>query len=385
MATLLMLVIFCGFVGLGIPDSMFGASWPAIYSDFSIPISYANFVTIILSVGTIVSSVMSGRINAKFSAVSVSIVSTLLTALGLLGFYCSKNLWFLCLCSIPLGFGAGAIDSALNHFVALHYSASAMNFLHCSYGVGVTVGPLVMAGAISSIGWRGGYLATFFIQLVITLILLLSIPLWKRVGGNAEKSETPAELMTLSETVKLPGFWFVLLMFFTSCGIEFTCGNWGSTFLVEAKHLSASAAARMVTLYYVGITAGRFLSGILATRMTAQRIVQIGLACVLCAIGLLFIANLPLLSGFALFLVGFGNGPIFPNLMHLTPKFFGHRASASAMGLQMASANTGILLVPMLFGFLTKTFGLELLPFYLLLFFLPLAISFFKTNKRNVE
>ena len=156
MATLLMLVIFCGFVGLGIPDSMFGASWPAIYSDFGIPISSANFVTVILSVGTIISSMMSGRVNARFSAVSVSVVSTLLTAVGLIGFSVSSNLWFLCLFAIPLGFGAGTIDSALNNFVALHYSASAMNFLHCSYGVGVTVGPLLMSAAISGMGWRRG-------------------------------------------------------------------------------------------------------------------------------------------------------------------------------------------------------------------------------------
>ena len=385
MATLLMLVIFCGFVGLGIPDSMFGASWPAIYSDFAIPISYANFVTIILSVGTIVSSMMSGRINARFSAVSVSVVSTLLTALGLLGFSLSKNIWFLCLCSIPLGFGAGSIDSALNHFVAIHYNASAMNFLHCSYGVGVTVGPLIMAMAISNMGWRCGYLAVFFIQLVIALILLLSTPLWKRVTRETGSDETPSELMKVSETARLPGLGLVLLMFFTSCGIEFTCGNWGSTFLVEAKHLSADAAARTVTFYYVGITTGRFVSGLLAARMDSRRIVHFGLLCVLCAILLLFIPNLPLLSGAALFLMGLGNGPIFPNLMHLTPKFFGERASASVMGLQLASANTGILLVPMLFGFLTKTFGLHSLPCYLLVFFIPLAVSFYKVKASNVR
>ena len=386
MATLLMLVIFCGFVGLGIPDSMFGASWPAIYSDFQIPISYANFVTIILSIGTIVSSFLSGQINSRVSAVSVSVVSTLLTAIGLFGFSVSNNLWFLCLCAVPLGLGAGAIDSALNHFVALHYSASAMNFLHCSYGVGVTVGPLIMSMAISNVGWRRGYLAVFFIQLVITLILILSTPLWKRVGGSTEQTESSQDLMRLSETAKLPGLGFVLLMFFTSCGIEFTCGHWGSTFLVEAKHLSKEAAARMVTLYYVGITTGRFLSGILATKISPRRIVQIGLLCVLGAIGLLFLPGSVLLSGAGLFLVGLGNGPIFPNLVHLTPQFFGERASASVMGIQFASANTGILLVPMLFGFLTKSFGLELLPYYLLLFFIPLAVSFCKTNKkRNVS
>lgn len=385
MATLLMLVIFCGFVGLGIPDSMFGASWPAIYSDFNIPISYANFVTLILSVGTIVSSFFSGRILAKFSAVSVSVTSTLLTAAGLLGFSLSKNVWFLCLCSIPLGFGAGSIDSALNHFVAIHYSASAMNFLHCSYGVGVTVGPLIMSMAISGNGWRIGYLTGFFIQLVIAAILLLSTPLWKRVGTNGNEDETPAALLTVRETVRLPKLGFVLLMYFTSCGIEFTCGNWGSTFLVEAKGLSPELAARTVTLYYVGITLGRFLSGVLAAKTDAFRIVKIGLCCVCIAIGILFVPGIPLLSAFALFLIGFGNGPIFPNLTHLTPQFFGREASASAMGLQLASANTGILLIPMLFGFLTKVFGLELLPFYLAIFFLPLAVSYCKTNKRNVD
>lgn len=376
MATILMFVIFCGFVGLGIPDSMFGASWPAIYADFQIPFSYANFITLILSFGTILSSMTSGRINARFSTVTIAITSTLLTAIGLVGFSVSQNLLFLCFFAIPLGLGAGAIDSALNNYTALHYNAMVMNFLHCSYGVGVTVGPLLMSFALSGGGiWRSGYTTAFVIQLCITAILVLSIPLWSKVARNdgLEQTEDPP-LMKLSETLKLPGLWLALLIFFTSCGIEFTCGNWGSTFLVEAKGLPVEFAARMVTLYYIGITLGRFLSGVLAARLSCWRIIGIGLCCISLAVVLLLIPASPYLAGFGLFLVGLGNGPIFPNLVHLTPQNFGANASASVMGLQLALANTGILLVPMLFGFLAGKLGLSLLPYYLMILLVPMLI-----------
>lgn len=386
MATLLMLVIFSGFIGLGIPDSMFGASWPAIYSDLNLPISYANYITVLISVCCVISSMMSGRINARYSAAHVSIVSTLLTAIGLLGFSLSGNMVFFCLFAIPLGFGAGTIDAALNHYTALHYSARAMNFLHCSYGIGVTVSPFLLSLALSgSLGWRGGYRIAFCIQLVITLLFVLSLPLWKRAEQSpAEETPISESRIKFSSAAKFSGFWASLILIFSSCAIEFTCGTWGSTFLVETKHLPANLAARTVMFYYFGIALGRFLSGVLAAHVSSKKIIRIGSCFITFATALLFFASSPYLAGFALFLIGLGNGPIFPNMMHLTPNQF-RGASASVMGYQIASGNIGILLAPPVFGLIGERFGVSLMPWYLLIFLIPLLITctvMYRTYKR---
>ncbi|MBE6916216.1 MAG: MFS transporter [Ruminococcaceae bacterium] len=386
MATLLMLVIFSGFIGLGIPDSMFGASWPAIYSDLNLPISYANYITVLISVCCVISSMMSGRVNAKYSAAHVSIVSTLLTAIGLLGFSFSGNLLFFCLFAIPLGFGAGTIDSALNHYTALHYSARAMNFLHCSYGIGVTVSPFLLSLALSGdLGWRGGYRIAFCVQLLIAFLFVLSLPLWKRVETEpAIEAPISETRIKFSSAMKLPGFWTSLCLIFASCAIEFTCGTWGSTFLVETKHLPAHLAARTVMFYYLGMALGRILSGIFAPHLSSKKIIRMGVFCMTLAISLLFFVSSPYLAGFALFFVGLGNGPVFPNMMHLTPKQF-ECASASVMGFQIASGNIGILLAPPIFGLIGERFGVSLMPWYLLIFLIPLLITctaMYRTYKR---
>lgn len=378
MATLLILVIFCGFIGLGIPDSLFGAAWPAIYSDLQFPISYANYITILISLCTVISSMMSGWINARFSAAQISIVSTLLTAIGLWGFSISNHLFFLCLFSLPLGLGAGAIDAALNHYTALHYSARAMSFLHCSYGVGVTVSPLILSFSLAGEnGWRGGYQTAVWIQLAIVALFLLSLPLWNRAHPE-QKSETQTrnERHRFSQLAKIPAFLPSVSLLFFSCALEFTCGTWGSTFLVETKHLPVNLAARAVMFYYFGITLGRFLSGIMANRISPRNIITCGSVCMSSAVLLLLFAQNPYLASIALFLIGLGNGPMFPNMVHLTPQMFGSAAS-SAMGFELASGNLGILLAPPLFGYLAEWLSVSLMPYYLLLFLVPLLISHF--------
>lgn len=371
MATFLLAVIYLAFIGLGLPDSLFGTAWPAIYADFNLPISFGSFVTVIISCGTVISSLISSGLIKKFGTNVVSAASTLLTAAALLGFSVSPNIWCMCILAIPLGIGAGAIDVALNNYVALHYSATHMSFLHCFYGVGVTVSPYILSRVISgNAGWRGGYKITFFIQLAIALVLFFSLPVWKKVNGE-EKAEEGGDKKTLSfyEVLKIPGVGLMCSLFIISCAIECTCGGWGSTFLVEYKNMLPENAAKIIMIYYLGITLGRFVSGLVASFLNSWKIVNIGT--VVMGVGILILL-LPVsaeVCGVGLFLIGFGNGPLFPNFNFLAPISFGSENSQSVIGVQMASAYVGIMLAPMLCGILGQSFGMVIFPFYLLVFF----------------
>ncbi len=377
MATALLVVIYLAFIGLGIPDSLFGAAWPAIYPEFNVPVSYANFVTLIIAGGTIVSSLMSARAINRFGTAKITAASTSMTALALLGFSLSGGMGWLCLFAVPLGLGAGAIDTALNNYVALHYKAAHMNFIACFYGVGITVSPFLMSLALGEQNdWRSGYRVVFYIQLAVALVTIFSLPLWKRIKNPATQEEHAApRTASLRELAGMPSLRFAWLMFIGSCAIEFTCNAWGSTFLVQAKGVSADRAAQLITFYYVGMTFGRFLAGVLSGRMTGWRMIRIGQGIVFAAIVLLLLPLPTVFFTAALFLVGLGNGPIFPNLTYLTPQNFGADISQSVMGTQMAAANTGILLMPALFGLLAQGLGLWLFPVYLLGLFLIMALS----------
>ncbi len=374
MTLLLLCVIYIAFIGLGLPDSLFGTAWPAIYGEFALPLSAANCVTLIVSGGTVISSAMSARVINKFGTYTVTAVSTALTAAALFGFSVSKNLIWLCLFSIPLGIGAGAVDSALNNYVALHFSASHMNFLHCFYGVGVSVSPYIMSFALSGSSWRGGYRTAFIIQCVITAVIAFSRPLWKKSDKNFSEEEKSVTL-SFAQMIKTPCVKSDLALFASSCAIECTCGAWSSTFLVESKGFSADVAAKTVAMYFVGLTLGRFLSGVLSSKISSWDLIKSGLIIVFSAIIVLL---LPLKSSFAalgLFLLGLGIGPVYPNIMHLTPKNFGKDVSQSIIGLQMAVAYTGITAVPPIFGFLAQKFGMKLFAPFMLVLFVILAIS----------
>lgn len=376
MASLLLFVIYIAFIGLGIPDSLFGTAWPAIYTEFDIPISFASFVTIIISCGTIISSMFSAKVINRFGTNKVSAFSTALTAAALAGFSFSESLWFLCLFAVPLGLGAGAIDTALNNYVAVHYSASHMSFLHCFYGIGVSVSPYIMSVVISGkSGWRGGYRIAFIIQLCITLLLIVSLPVWKKVHPQRVEEEDSAKTLSLKEIVKIPGVITMCCLFFTTCSIECTCGGWGSTFLVEYKHISVDQAAKMVMFYYIGMALGRFLSGILATWLNSWQIIKIGQYVLGGAIILLLLPFAPIVSSVGLFLIGLGNGPLFPNFNYLTPQNFGRDISQSVMGVQMASAYVGIMFAPALCGILGQLIDMSIFPKYLLAFYLIMIVT----------
>ena len=383
MAALLLLIIYIAFIGLGIPDSLFGAAWPAIYTEFGIPVSRGSLITMLISGGTIISSLLSAELIRRFGTGRITAFSTSLTAAALFGFSCSGNLLLLCLFAVPLGLGAGAIDTALNNYVALHYRASHMNFLHCFYGIGVSLSPLLMSLALSAGSWRNGYRMVFWLQAGIAVLTILALPLWKRVSAVSGQEEEAAETVRFSRLLRDSRVRMACLVFIGSCGLEYSCGNWGSTFLVTSRGLEADAGAGMITLYYVGIAAGRFLSGILSFRLGSRRLVLMGQAVVLAALLLLCLPGLAL-PGLGLFLVGLGNGPVFPNMLHLTPRIFGKRLSQSVMGVQMAASYVGILLAPALFGVIAQEIGATLFPGWLLLLYLLMMTgSFFTVLKRK--
>ena len=378
MATLLLIVIYVSFIGLGIPDSLFGTAWPAIYGEFHLPISFASFVSVTICCGTIVSSVMSAKIIRLLGTNRVAAISTAMTAAALLGFSISGSLPAMCLWAIPLGLGAGAIDTALNNYVALHYSARVMSFLHCFFGIGVTISPFVLSQVIDGeLGWRGGYRIAFGIQLAVTALLAVTLPVWGKVHPVTEAgAQEQAKDLRLGEIARIPGVKLMWTLFIASCAIECTCGNWASTFLVEVRHMAAEQAAGLVMLYYAGMALGRFLSGLLAARLDSWRIIGIGQAVLGAALAILLLPGAPWIAGTGLFLVGLGNGPLFPNFNYLTPRNFGQEASQAVMGAQMAASYAGILAAPAVCGVLGQAVHMGIFPVYLLVFyFIMLAAS----------
>lgn len=390
MATALLIIIYIAFIGLGIPDSLFGTAWPAIYSEFELPISFGSFVTIIISCGTVLSSVISSKIISRLGTNKVSAYSTLLTALALLGFSFAPNLWVMCFWAIILGIGAGAIDVALNNYVAIHYSATHMSFLHCFYGVGVSVSPYILSLVIAgNFGWRGGYRIAFAIQLIITLLLFLSLPLWRKAHGSENESEENTHKdLSFGSVLKIPGVKMMCSLFIASCAIECTCGGWGSTFLVEYKHLPAEKAAQIIMIYYIGMTLGRFLSGVLAAKLHSWKIIKLGQIVLGLALLLLILPGGVYLCALGMFLIGLGNGPLFPNFNYLTPENFGSDISQSVIGIQMASAYIGIMVAPAVCGLLGQVFGMVIFPFYLIVFYaimIPVTIHVKTVLKRNAK
>lgn len=390
MATALLIIIYIAFIGLGIPDSLFGTAWPAIYSEFELPISFGSFVTIIISCGTVLSSVISSKIISRLGTNKVSAYSTLLTALALLGFSFAPNLWVMCFWAIILGIGAGAIDVALNNYVAIHYSATHMSFLHCFYGVGVSVSPYILSLVIAgNFGWRGGYRIAFAIQLIITLLLFLSLPLWRKAhGGENESEENTHKDLSFGSVLKIPGVKMMCSLFIASCAIECTCGGWGSTFLVEYKHLPAEKAAQIIMIYYIGMTLGRFLSGVLAAKLHSWKIIKLGQIVLGLALLLLILPGGVYLCALGMFLIGLGNGPLFPNFNYLTPENFGSDISQSVIGIQMASAYIGIMVAPAVCGLLGQVFGMVIFPFYLIVFYaimIPVTVRVKTVLKRNAK
>ncbi|MBR2384754.1 MAG: MFS transporter [Clostridia bacterium] len=388
MATLLLIVIFTGFIGLGIPDSLLGSAWPAICEELKISTSVAWTITTPISCFTLLSSIFSAQIIEKFGVKLVAFISTLLTALALLGMSFANATWMLILLGFPLGIGAGAVDSGLNNYVALHYKASHMNFLHCFYGVGVALSPYLMSLALSFMTWRWGYRYASIIQFLIAVILLSSFPLWKVHDKTQPHSiETKVDYGSYKEVLKTPICIPVCLVFLACCAIEVTAGIWATTYLVDVKEVSKSDGAFYLVLYYVGLALGRFLSGVLSSKFSLNKINVLGLISIgIGVIGLLLPIKAVFVAVFALLLIGLGVAPFYPNFSFLTPKHFGEKNSQKAMGVQMVSAFIGIVVFPSLMGILTAKMGMKILAPYLaiLLGILTISYIFYKNfEKKN--
>ena len=370
MATILLVFIYIFYIGLGVPDSLLGAAWPAIYSELSVPVSYASFISSIISCGTVFSSLFSTRVIAKLGTPRVTVLSTSLTAIALLGFSCSHNFLWLCICGIPLGIGAGSIDTALNNYVALHYTSMQINFLHCFYGVGVTISPYLMSLALSdNMNWRGGYRTVFFIQLNIAALSVISLPIWKKVK-QALPQEEPIRVLSLSQMLRRRKIWASCGVFLGISSLESTCLIWGSTYLSESVGMSADVAAALITFYFIGMTVGRLLSGLLTIKYSDWQIIFSGQAVIFVAIILLLMQTNAIITALGLFLIGLGNGPVFPNITHLTPGLYSKETSQSIIGIEMAFSNLSIMLTPILFGVVTTYTGVAIFPKFLLIMFL---------------
>lgn len=367
MSVLLLIVIYFAYIGLGIPDSLFGAAWPVIYREFDLPVSASSLVTMLIYVGTIISSFSGAKVISKLGTAKVGALSTVLTAVALFGFSKCDSLLMFCLCALPLGIGAGSVDVAMNNYVALHYNNMQMNFLHCFYGVGVAISPYLMSYALSdNSNWRRGYLTMFVMQSVIALIMIISIPLWKKVKTNSVNDiEDKQKNLPFKEIIKMPAVRSHVGVFMCSTGMESTCLIWGATFLTDGKGFSADRAAALVTLYFIGLTLGRFVSGLFANKISADKLVYIGQGVSLLAIILMFITYNPYFAVAGLFTVGFGNGSLFPNMTHLTPINFGQEMSRSIIGFQMGMSYIAIMLVPPIFGLIAQSISVNLFPVYM--------------------
>lgn len=367
MLTLLLIIIYIAFISLGLPDAILGSAWPKIYQDLNVSISSAGIATMIVSAGTIISSFFSAKLIKGFGTGKVTTFSVALTAAALLGIYSSPSFLWICLLGIPMGLGAGAVDSALNNFVALHYEAKHMNWLHCFWGIGATAGPLIMSTyLLKDNGWRSGYATIGILQVVLVICLIFSLPLWEKFEFNTNKDEDSKKDTKLGTLLKIPGAKPALLSSFCYCAAELTTGLWASSYLVVSKGISTEKAAKWVSFFYLGITIGRFLSGFLAMYFNNKKMIRIGQVICICGVILLIIPFSSYFQLAGLILIGLGCAPIYPAMLHETPNRFGKEISQGIMGIQMATAYVGSTFMPPLFGILAKATTFNLLPYFIL-------------------
>ncbi len=367
MYTLLIAIIYLAFISLGLPDSLLGAGWAGMHVEMDVSVSSMGIISMIISGGTIVSSLLSVRLTRRFGTRIVTVASVFLTAAALLGFGFSTRFWQIALFAVPYGLGAGAVDAALNNYIALHYSSRHMSWLHCFWGVGAIISPLVMGFALRNYSWHGGYFIVGGIQLVLGLFLLATLPVWKI---NPEKGTADGKGGGIFSALKIRGVPFMLVGFFAYCSAEAAAMHWSSTYLVEVRGLSAERAASFASLIYIGITVGRFLCGFISDRLKDRKMIVLGTAVLFCGLALIALpvkSPAPALAGLAV--TGFGCAPIYPSIIHSAPENFGEENSGAVIGIQMASAYVGSTFMPPLYGLLGGIFGFWLYPYFAMAFF----------------
>ncbi len=382
MIQLLLAVIYISFISLGLPDSLLGSAWPVMYPEFGVPVSYAGILSMIIAAGTVVSSLQSDRLTKKFGTGKVTAFSVAMTAAALLGFSISHSFLWLCVWAIPYGLGAGSVDASLNNYVALHYASRHMSWLHCMWGLGASVGPYVMSLALTGgQGWNMGYRYIGLFQILLTALLFFSLPLWKKppvpgenVDNSTENNSAEASAhfaarpLTLREIVRISGAKEIMICFFCYCALEQTAGLWASSYLVLHRGIDSETAASYASLFYLGITTGRALSGFLTMKWNDKQMVRLGQAIIFLGIAILLLpVGGNVLSLLGLILAGLGCAPVYPCIIHSTPEHFGAEKSQAIIGVQMASAYVGTCLMPPLFGILARSISIMLFPVFLLL------------------
>ena len=378
MFQLLLIIIYLAFISLGLPDSLLGSAWPTMYQEFSVPVSYAGILSMIIAAGTIISSLQSDRLTRAFGTGKVTAASVSMTAAALFGFSVSHSYAALCLWAVPYGLGAGSVDASLNNYVALHYASRHMSWLHCMWGVGASLGPYIMGYTLTGgQGWNMGYRYIAILQIALTAILLFSLPLWKKGNdSDTEQTEKEAEAKPLSlrQIFNIPGAKEIMITFFCYCALEQTTGLWASSYLVLRRGLSAETAAGFASLFYMEITAGRAFSGFLTLKLNDTQMIRLGQGFILLGVVLLLLpfGSAGSLSG--LILIGLGCAPVYPSIIHSTPEHFGADKSQALIGVQMASAYVGTCLMPPIFGFIANHVSVSLFPVYLLAILIFMAV-----------
>lgn len=373
---LLLAIIYVAFISLGLPDALLGAAWPTMYKEFNAPISYAGVISMIIAVGTVISSLQSDRLTRKLGTGKVTAISVATTAVALFGFSISRSFWMLCLWAVPYGLGAGSVDASLNNYVALHYKSRHMSWLHCMWGVGASVGPYIMGMVMTGGGtWNTGYRVIAILQVVLTAVIFISLPLWKgrSEAGNADGVDN-SKALSLKEILHIRGAKEIMICFFCYCAIEQTTGLWASSYLTLYKGVAPDTAARFASLFFIGITIGRAVSGFVTMKLSDTAMIRIGQ--VIIAAGVLIMLLPPgqsaALAGFII--IGVGCAPVYPCIIHSTPAHFGTEKSQAIIGVQMASAYVGTCLMPPVFGLIANHITVALLPVYLLVILVLMAM-----------
>lgn len=381
MYSLLLILIYIAFISLGLPDSLLGSGWPVMHEVFGVPISYMGIVTMIISGCTIVSSLLSDKLTQKLTTQLVTVISVFMTAASLLGFSFATEFWMLIVLAVPYGLGAGAIDAALNNYVALHYTSKHMSWLHCFWGVGTIISPFVMSHALTTSAWSNGYRIVSLIQLGIGAVLLLTLPVWRKNKRQAaSQTEEAQKSIGLIGAWKIKGVPSLLLGFFAYCAAEATAMGWASTYLVQVRNIAEEKAAAFASLVFIGLTVGRFAGGFLMDRLGDRKMILFGTMISICGIGILFLPfKNEIFSVIGLIVIGLGYAPIYPCIIHATPNNFGAENSGAIVGIQMASAYVGSTFMPPLYGLLGRVIGFQIMPIYLIIFITLMIFMIEKT------
>lgn len=388
MVSLLLAIIYLSFISLGLPDALLGSAWPTMCLEFDVPVSYAGFISTIISAGTIVSSLLSDRMTRWLGTARVTAFSVATTAIALLGFSLTKNYWLLLVWAVPYGLGAGSVDAALNNYVALHYASRHMSWLHCMWGLGASAGPYIMGYALTSgRSWNMGYRYIALMQIVLTAVLFISIPIWKGKRDRIRQEEkTPDSTpLSLKQIFGIPGAKEILIAFFCYCAAESTAMLWGSTYLVRHLGMGEDQAASLASLFFIGITSGRAVSGFLTYKLNDTNMIRLGQTVIVAGVALMVLplGNFGALAG--LLLIGLGCAPIYPCIIHSTPEHFGAENSQAIIGVQMASAYLGTLFVPPLFGLIANHISASLLPAYIAVITALMILMCEKLNRKSVH